>query len=193
MNKNRKQFYMALDLATIQTGWAIGGILNNQLVQLMKGSISLDKDLPLPVRLRKLRTHILHRARNTPLEPILFKETPVHDTYNRKISSAIFKAHGVIEVEFSTYRIVDVNPVSVKKHMTGNGHSSKQQVQDGVINRLDLPLEFTFSNYDESDAVGILLTGLSELGLIEERSPSSIKGIVKRTSVANATSFSSIR
>jgi Holliday junction resolvasome RuvABC endonuclease subunit len=166
MRLNRKHYYLGLDLATIQTGWAIGVVEGTRLVRLMKGTISLDKHSPLPIRLGKLRSHIVYLARHYPLEKVLFKEKPLHD-HNRTISAAMFKAHGVIEVELPSFRFVDINPIDVKKCMTNNGHASKQLVQNDVKKRLNLPNDFSFKNFDESDAVGILMTGLLSENIID--------------------------
>jgi Holliday junction resolvasome RuvABC endonuclease subunit len=160
---NSKKYYLGLDLATIQTGWAIAIVTNGTIAEMKKGTISFPKSMPLTERLHGLRNQIKEISNQYPIEPILIKEQPLHD-HNRKISAAIFKAHGYVESLFPTFNFKEVNPLEAKKFITGYGHASKDFVQKNVSRFLKNPIKF--ENCDESDAVAVLLKGLIELNAV---------------------------
>lgn len=159
-------FYLGLDLATVQTGWAIAEVQNKSIVDLVKGTIYFSRSIPQTKRLHRLRNKIKSIANQYPLEPILIKEQPLHNQ-SRRNSGVLFKAHGYIESLFPGYRFKDMNPIEVKKFVTGYGFSTKDKVEQGVRNLLNLPEYYSFETDDESDAVAILVTGLFSLSIIK--------------------------
>lgn len=69
------------------------------------------------------------------------------------------------------YVIVEptVSPTTVKRLMADQTRKvTKQQVEDGVRQFVELPVGFTFKNDGESDAVGIALSWALENGLIDD-------------------------
>jgi Holliday junction resolvasome RuvABC endonuclease subunit len=165
LNERRLQmsYYLGLDLASVQTGWAIANVKDKKVIDLKKGTISFSKSMKLHKRLHGLRKQIEEISHQYPLEPFLIKEQPLHD-HNRRISGAIFKAHGYVESLFPTFEFEDMNPIEVKKFVAGYGHASKESVQKGVRRLMRSPLQF--NNFDESDAVAILLAGLAKHKII---------------------------
>ncbi|MEQ6390822.1 crossover junction endodeoxyribonuclease RuvC [Bacillaceae bacterium S4-13-58] len=154
-------YYLGLDIATYRTGWCVAKVENHKIKSIQKGTLFLP-EAPLPKRLLELQNQVTILKKNYQLEPILFKEQPLHSKRSNIISAAMFKAHGVVEAVFHDFEPKDVNPVDVKKLMAGNGHATKKQVEQGVRGWLKLPNEYEFYTDDESDAVGILITGLMQ-------------------------------
>jgi crossover junction endodeoxyribonuclease RuvC len=160
-------YVLGLDVATIQTGWCVAKIKDQKIEWFEKGTIYLPEEDALPKRLLQLHQEISTLKCSYPLTPLLFKEQPLHERRNKKISAAIFKAHGIIEAIFHDFNIVDIPPSTVKKRTTGMGNATKPEVEKGIRSWLNLSADYTFETDDESDAVAILLTGLSEYKYIE--------------------------
>jgi crossover junction endodeoxyribonuclease RuvC len=153
-------YVLGLDVATIQTGWCVAKIKDQKIEWFEKGTIYLTEENALPKRLLQLQQEISTLKNSYPLTPLLFKEQPLHERRNKKISAAIFKAHGIIEANFHDFTIVDLPPSTVKKIITGVGNANKLKVEQGVRKWLNLSEDYSFETDDESDAVAILLTGL---------------------------------
>ncbi|MEQ6378237.1 crossover junction endodeoxyribonuclease RuvC [Bacillaceae bacterium S4-13-58] len=158
-------YYLGLDLATVQTGWAIARVEQKKILEVKKGTITFSRSLSRSKRLKGLGESIKDLVERYEVEPILIKEQPLHDQ-SRRISGTLFMAHGVVEFLFSNFEFEDVNPVEVKKFVTGYGHASKQEVQKKVCEMLNVPMEF--GSLDESDAMSILVKGLWNRSLVND-------------------------
>lgn len=163
-----KMYFLGLDIATFKTGWCVAKVDNHSISTIQKGTLFLPESASLPERLHELHNQIASLKSNYSLNPTLFKEQPLHSEWNKNISAAMFKAHGVIESVFHDFKMFDVSPTEVKKIITGKGRASKQLVENGVRNWLNLPTGYKFDTDDESDAVGILITGLLQKKIIEK-------------------------
>lgn len=84
-----------------------------------------------------------------------------------KATQAIFKVVGVSDLLFRDYGIDEISPTTVKKHITGDGKSKKDEVEKGVREALGLDPSYKFTSDDASDAVAVILTHLSKEGIIE--------------------------
>lgn len=68
-------------------------------------------------------------------------------------SEVILKLHGLIIEIFKDYDIHMAPPKTIKKSVTGNGNSSKEDVYEYIKNQLN----FTPQNKDESDALSVMI------------------------------------
>lgn len=79
-------------------------------------------------------------------------------------TQALFKVHGVAHLLCAIYGhgVVEMSPTTVKKHVSGNGKASKEQLADAV--RGFIRQELHFKNDDESDAVAVVVAWLVQNG-----------------------------
>lgn len=79
-------------------------------------------------------------------------------------TQALFKVVGVVDLTLYKHghKAIpkEIAPTSVKKIVTGNGKSSKEDVQTAVMQALQIEDENYFSNDDESDAAAVGLAYL---------------------------------
>ncbi|MDP6541815.1 MAG: crossover junction endodeoxyribonuclease RuvC [Phycisphaerales bacterium] len=122
------------------------------------GAIKLDTSKSVSLRLRQLWTDITQIIAE--LSPdIVAVETVFSQA--RQVGSAITLGHarGVIllAVEQAGLPLVELAPAEIKKAITGNGRSSKTQIQQAVAHVLNL--EDVPEPSDVADALAIGITG----------------------------------
>ena len=61
----------------------------------------------------------------------------------------------------------DYAPKSIKAVVSGSGNSTKEELQQSLSKYLSLSEGFEFANYDESDAVSVVLTYLIKEKMLE--------------------------
>lgn len=79
-------------------------------------------------------------------------------------TQAIFKMVGCVNMLLKEYEPVYLAPTTVKKNITGNGRAKKDELREALESKFP---NTTFKNEDESDALGVAITGLINDGLIE--------------------------
>lgn len=104
----------------------------------------------------------LHEQREY-MEEIISQYPPEVVYYEKGFSrfntatQVVFRVVGVFNELLREYPLDYFAPTSVKKEITGNGKASKELLQSTIAERYP---QIEFSNTDESDAVGVVLTGL---------------------------------
>lgn len=83
-------------------------------------------------------------------------------------TQALFKIIGCVEMLLREYPTTFLAPTTVKKHITGNGRSKKDEVQNVLLEKFP---NAKFNNEDESDALGVVVTGLIKDELIKWEIP----------------------
>lgn len=68
-------------------------------------------------------------------------------------SEVLLKLHGIIIEIFREHEIHMAPPKTIKKTVTGNGNASK----DDVFSKISEILHFTPNNFDESDALALMI------------------------------------
>ena len=81
-----------------------------------------------------------------------------------KASEAVWEVRGIIELIFNDCEIIFYAPTSIKKAITGNGKSSKEELQSFILNKYN---GIEFSNQDESDSYAIGLSWFYKNGVIK--------------------------
>jgi Holliday junction resolvasome RuvABC endonuclease subunit len=77
--------------------------------------------------------------------------------------------HGIVDIVFRGYEQHEYSPTEVKKVATGDGKSDKAQVETGVLEILrdKFGIKDVIPRVDdESDALGVLITHLTRLGIV---------------------------
>lgn len=83
--------------------------------------------------------------------------------YQKRIDSGmkVLKAIGVILFSLGDVFIREISNKTIKKYITGNGNADKDLVKKNILEKFP---HLSFKNTDESDAVGIMITGLKLWG-----------------------------
>ena len=150
---------LGLDISMNSSGWAVVGVKEGVVRLIDVGTIKANTKETHGQRLRKQRNAF---------EEIIEKYEPHfvarEKGFSRHIRSTqvLFKAYGVTEEFFSDYDLVEYAVATIKKNVTGNGHASKEEVEEAIRKRLKLSKDFVFKTDDESDAVGIALTMIKQ-------------------------------
>ncbi len=153
---------LGIDPGTRITGYGIIRFEKNQYSVIDSGLIRLDPKEDLSRRLVTLYSRLA--ALIEAWKPVCMGiETAF---FNKNISSTMKLGHarGVILLAAAQQdlQIVELSPREVKRHVTGNGNASKQQVE-AMISRL-LNIESRTQDYDMSDALAIALSAGFSVG-----------------------------
>jgi len=143
-------YIYGLDLSLSCTGIAIFEE-NGNLVKTLSVPTS-PKDGEHGKRLKIIADKLLELKKQYPPNLIVLESG-----FSRHAAStqAIFKTHGISEYIFYDVKIIKFAPSTIKKIITGNGRSDKQQVQDFVLKKFP---NIIFENMDQSDSVAIGLS-----------------------------------
>lgn len=87
-------------------------------------------------------------------------------------TQVVFRVVGVFNELLRDYPLAYFAPTSVKKEITGKGNCSKERLLEVLAERYP---EINFSNTDESDAVGVVITGLIKEHKMEWDAPDKPK------------------
>ena len=86
-----------------------------------------------------------------------------------RTTQALFKVVGCSDrttFEMTGLEVVEIAPTSVKKIVTGDGKSTKKDVEKAVIERLRIEQDGFFETDDESDAAAVGLAFLIKEGVV---------------------------
>lgn len=120
-------------------GWGVIEKKGNSLVPIAYGSITTDKDMPMPDRLKHLYNSLMEVIAEYQPE-----EASIEELYfNNNAKTVIFvgEARGVavLACANSGVGIFEYTPLQIKTTITGNGRAEKRQVQEMVKRLLNLP------------------------------------------------------
>lgn len=120
------------------------------------GVLRCTRDDPLPRRLAEIAAGLDEVLDEYRVEIVAVEQ--VYSHYQRP-RTALLMAHarGVVLMEAARrdLRVIDLPATTIKKHLTGNGRASKQQIQRAVAAALDL--EAVPEPPDVADALAVAL------------------------------------
>ncbi len=119
-------------------GWGVVEKKGNSLIPVAYGSITTDKDMPMPDRLKHLYNSLMELIAEYQPE-----EASIEELYfNNNAKTVIFvgEARGVavLACANSGIGIFEYTPLQIKTTITGNGRAEKKQVQEMVKRLLNL-------------------------------------------------------
>ncbi|HQY52297.1 MAG TPA: crossover junction endodeoxyribonuclease RuvC [Ignavibacteria bacterium] len=146
---------IGIDPGTSVTGVGVIEVINGSFKMIYFGNITLNSKDPMPVRLKKIYDECFDCIKKFEPEELAIETA----FYSKNIQSTLKlgQARGVAMIAGlnSDVKISEYSPKEIKKSVTGNGASSKEQVLYMVssilsINKTHLPI-------DSSDALAIAL------------------------------------
>lgn len=143
------RYIYSFDLAMENTGLVIYDLDEHKPVVIT--TISTNPKKTHGIRLHHIYTTLMKYMKEYPVYEVVLERG-----FSRFATSTqvIFRTHGLINWIFRDYDQTYIPPKSIKLAITGNGKSTKKQVQDVILSKLP---ELKFENEDESDAYAILL------------------------------------
>ena len=152
---------IGIDPGLNRTGYGILELAVGGLKLVEGGVISTDAKEPLEKRLRTLYDHLI--AVMDEFTPTLCAVEQLYAHYaHPRTAIKMGHARGVIFLAAAQRRVevISLSATRVKKHLTGSGHASKEQVQQAIAGALKLAKPP--SPNDVSDALAIALTAADE-------------------------------
>lgn len=155
-------FVIGLDPSLDEFGYAILDIRNKnpKIAEygVIKGRNATWGNTPHQVKLALIESKILELiAKYQPLHNKVFFERGFTKMNNS--TQATFMARGVAKAKFVGYEIIEIAPNTIKKFVHGHGHASKEMVEQGIREKLDISDDIKFSSDGETDALSIAYTG----------------------------------
>lgn len=153
---------LGVDPGTRNTGFGVIDYEKNGSRLLHYGSVKLDGNKPLSDRLVTIYSKI-----SSVIEAYKPQCVAIETAFYAKNISSTMKlghARGVILLAAaqSGSQILEISPREIKRHVTGNGNASKEQVAKMI--QLMLNLTDQFPIYDISDAIAIAFSAGYEVG-----------------------------
>lgn len=154
----KEEYIMALDTSLSNTGIAI---FNTKKEPILITSIMTDSSESFSIRLHTIADGILNIAEKYSVKSVIaekgfFRYVKSSNTLNRLLGAIIY----VLE----EYDIEFIASSSIKKCLTGRGNANKQEVQDAILR---IYPDIIFENFDESDAVGVMISYFEGCGASE--------------------------
>ncbi len=158
---------LGLDPGTLATGYGIVARTGTRLSLVDCGSIRNDPSSPMAERLGRIHGELARVIERTHPDEFAIESA----FYGKNAQSALKLGHArgvaMLAAVQRGIGVTEYSPREVKKAVTGNGTSSKQQVRYMV--RSILALDDTPIGLDASDAVAIALCHLHRLGSHQAR------------------------
>jgi len=169
---------LGVDPGTRNTGFGVIDFEKNSSTLLHFGSIKLDGEKPISERLV-----IIYSKLTAVIEAYKPKVIAVETAFYAKNISSTMKlghARGVILLAAaqSGAQILEISPREIKRHITGNGNASKEQVAKMV--QLMLKLTDDFPVFDMSDAIAIAFSAGYEIGPGSSQFKKITQSVVKK-------------
>jgi len=147
-----KRYAYGLDLSMSCSGIAIVDMDTLQPVHTI--SIKTNDKLCHGERLHHQREIMKRIVEKFPPEVVFYEKG---FTNFNTATQVIFRVVGVFNELLKDYKTEYFAPATVKKVITGNGKGTKELLRDKLLERYP---QIKFNNTDESDALGVVFTGL---------------------------------
>lgn len=169
---------LGVDPGTYICGYGLIKNKDNEIELVDSGFISQPKNLSFPVRLRNLYDHLCKVI--SVYNP---DEMSIEDTFvskNPRSTMKLGEARGVamLAAAVSDIPVFEYSPTEVKASVTGNGRSSKAEVQRMIFSILDM--DRVTLKTDASDAIAIAICHIHNTGLYKKYGFSIRKKSAKR-------------
>jgi crossover junction endodeoxyribonuclease RuvC len=147
---------LGLDLSLTNTGYCVIQVDNGVAELLEKGSVKTTSKEILGKRLDKISTVLSHLIEKYPITEVVRERS--FSNARIKSTQLIFMVNGACTM--TLYRsgfpeVVEIAPTSVKKTISGNGRSEKEDLIAHIEKYIG---KTSFKNLDESDSVAVALT-----------------------------------
>lgn len=150
-----RKLILGLDLSLNSTGYAIVEFTDDNIEIIEKGLIKAKSGETHSKKLKRQYRRLNKIKEEYKGKRLIVVKENLH--YGRPRTAAILgKAHGVADLIFP--RIHSYGPSTIKKEVSGNGHASKQEVEEAVKNMVQSGENMRFKSDDESDAVAVAIT-----------------------------------
>lgn len=153
-------YYLGLDVSMNSTGWAVLSYSEGRVRYVDSGVIKVKTNKSHGQRLREQREKFADILKTYPIH---FAGREAGFSRHKKSTQILFKAYGVTEEFFADFDLVEIPSTTIKKIATGNGRASKEEVEQAIRKRLNLPEDFVFESDDESDAIGVALALINQV------------------------------
>lgn len=147
--------FLGIDPGIATVGFGVIERIGNTYKMVDVGTITTSKDLDTAARLNIIRTDLLDLIDT--FQPTAISVETLFFSTNVKTAMVVAEARGVIlETIFSKgIQIVELNPLEIKRGITGDGKADKKQIQDML--KLILKLEKAPKQDDAADALASAL------------------------------------
>jgi crossover junction endodeoxyribonuclease RuvC len=146
---------IGIDPGTIITGIGIIEIDRDRISALDIDCINLNKKLSIPERLQIIYEVCLEKMRNYKPDQFAIETAFYHKNIQSTLKLGQARGVALIAAVHSKLTISEYSPREIKKSVTGNGASSKEQVQFMIKTILSLKENPKF--IDSSDALAVAL------------------------------------
>ncbi|WP_176543659.1 crossover junction endodeoxyribonuclease RuvC [Priestia megaterium] len=154
---------LAMDLSLSCPAFAVMEITENGLDMLHLSSIKTNAKKTHGYRLFQIYNHMdsIINEYESRLDYIVSEKG---FSRHARTTQILFMVHGVARLNAHQhgYDVKELSPTTVKKAVSGNGKSSKENLADAVKGYF--PLSVKFKNTDESDAAAVGVTFLIQKG-----------------------------
>lgn len=146
---------IGIDPGTINVGYGIVDSVGNSITSVSHGTIFLNKNKPIEVRLAKI-----HSELTSLLEQFLPDEGAIEKAFvSKNVHSAlrIGEGRGVAMAAIGLFGlpVAEYAPLVIKKAVVGRGQASKDQVRSMV--KVILKCPDNFATDDTADALGVAI------------------------------------
>ena len=155
-----KKIILGIDPGLVKTGWGVVAKTASNFEYVNCGVIKTNPSLTMEIRLCYIFNEVTKLLAEYKPDAIAMEEVFINS--NQKSSEKLIMARtaSFVAVAKSGYKIQQYKPNEVKKNITGNGHSSKEQVYTMVckILKADLLCDNKEYTLDSIDALAIALS-----------------------------------
>ncbi len=146
---------IGIDPGTIITGVGIIEIDRDKITALDIDTINLNKNLSIPERLKIIYEVCLEKMEKFKPDEFAIETAFYHKNIQSTLKLGQARGVALIAAVHSQLKISEYSPREIKKSVTGNGASSKEQVQFMIKSILSLKENPKF--IDSSDALAVAL------------------------------------
>jgi crossover junction endodeoxyribonuclease RuvC len=147
-----KKYIYGIDVSMSNTGISIFNLDTSQPV--LVTSIATNSKYTYGVRLHTIRNYIKDLIKQYKPYEVAIEQGFSKFNTSTQVS---YRVHGVIQELLKDYPQFYYPPKTIKSIITGNGNANKKLVQDCILKKYP---NINFSNFDESDAMGVAICHL---------------------------------
>ena len=151
---------LGIDPGTVNLGYALVESNNHELVLISSGVLKVNSKLDVSYRLDEIFNSLVEIIKLTSPIEVAIEAPFVSQNVRTAMLIGRAQAVAILAATQNNLGIFTYAPSQIKKSVTDNGGSSKEQVRDMVESILNI--EKTFEDLDESDAIAVALCHLKD-------------------------------